>query len=259
MAMIVSVGAAVRRLMVDPMLYHKIAYALTTTLWYWNSEYTYDTWFVCGSRRACACGGTNSKIAYKPCSTPHTETVSPMNGCVCAAFDPIRLQTFYHIHRTDKHEHLCAGFECVAANLMRQWIPGREYKEKVKIIIVPFGYIYSLLLLLFSLLNNEHVFHSHCICFEIRENWSLWMDFSLWELTIVCEQIIWIDNRSIHIVMGWQYSVSILLRLLNLERFFSFDAWWNNFNEMKICFFLHYYYYWMLRNKYSFCQTRQYE
>lgn len=52
--------------------------------------------------------------------------VLPMNGYVYAAFDQIRLQTFYRIHHTDKHERLCADFEYVVANLMRQWIPVRK-------------------------------------------------------------------------------------------------------------------------------------
>lgn len=130
MAMIMNVDAAEWRPMLGQMLYHKIAYAWTTMSWYWNSVCTYDTWFVCDNRRACACGDTNLRIVCTPYNTLHTEMVSPTNGCVCAVFDQIRWQTFCHIHHMDKHEPLCADFEYVVANLMRRWIPAKTEKNR---------------------------------------------------------------------------------------------------------------------------------
>lgn len=256
MAMTKIVDAAVWRLMVDPMLYHKIAYALTTMLWYWNFEYTCDTWFVCGNRRACAYGGTSSKIVCKPCSTPHTETVLPMNGCAYAAFDQIRLRTFFHIHRTDKHEHLCAGFEYVVANLMRQWIPGRKNIKKKRKLWSCHLVIHSLLLL-FSLLNKEHVFHSNCVCFEISELESL-DEF----LFMGIDNCLRTNNLNWQPINPYCYGVTIFGKYFVVIAefgaiFFCLTHDETILTKWKYVFFFHYYYYWMLRNEYSFCQTKQ--
>lgn len=53
-----------------------------------------------------------------------------MNEYAYAAFDLIQWQKFYHIHYTEKHEHLCVDFEYAFASLMRQWIPETKWTNR---------------------------------------------------------------------------------------------------------------------------------
>lgn len=99
---------------------------------YWNFDHTVRIWFVYGNWFVIAYDDTSSRIVCKLCDSFRTGTASPMNEYVRVAYGPIHWQMFYHNRCTDRHEHLCDSFGCVAVDLSDRCIPiNRKKKETV--------------------------------------------------------------------------------------------------------------------------------
>lgn len=64
------------------------------------------------------------------CDSFRTGTVLPMNECVRVAYAPIHWQMFYRNRCTDRHEHLCDSFGCVAVDLSDRCIPVKIEKDR---------------------------------------------------------------------------------------------------------------------------------